>query len=199
MVWTAEGTLWKVKLDPSQADQLVTNLALNARDAIDDVGRITLSTSNVVIGERDDVTRAGGAPGEYVMLEVTDTGRGIDEDDLPVIFEPFFTTKERGKGTGLGLATVLGIVKQNGGFIDVKSARGGRQHVSGVPASARGRHTTREGRAVLSEPARGTETILIVEDELPILRMAEEVLTRYGYTRARRPGAVGGPAIARPV
>ena len=122
LVWHPGHALWKVRIDPSQVDQLLANLTVNARDAIEKAGRIVIETSNERM-RRSLSARAGrnALPGEYVMLAVSDNGRGMDKETLANIFEPFFTTKKEGQGTGLGLATVYGIVKQNGGFINVYS------------------------------------------------------------------------------
>ncbi len=122
--WTPGDDLWPVRADATQLDQILTNLCVNARDAIADVGTLRLTTVNTVVGaaECDDVPDA--TPGEYVRLEVSDSGAGIAPEILPSIFEPFFTTKEIGKGTGLGLASVYGAVRQNNGFIRVRSAMG---------------------------------------------------------------------------
>ena len=111
-------------MDPSQLDQILMNLCVNARDAIADVGRITISTANVDVDDRHAATREGTTPGQYVRLTVRDDGCGMTAETLTKIFEPFFTTKAVGEGTGLGLATVYGAVKQNGGAVTVSSAPG---------------------------------------------------------------------------
>jgi signal transduction histidine kinase len=116
--------LWPVRLDPSQIDQILANLCVNARDAIAGVGKVTLATANVMIDQAFCADHAGCVPGAYVLLTVSDDGCGMDEAVLANIFEPFFTTKDVDKGTGLGLATVYGIVKQNDGFIYVDSEPG---------------------------------------------------------------------------
>jgi PAS domain S-box-containing protein len=122
--WEPTERVWPVRLDPVQVNQLIINLVLNARDAIDDSGMVTLSTRNEICTDSAFYDQADCKPGEYVMLAVSDTGCGIDKDKLSRIFEPFFTTKAKGKGTGLGLATVYGIVRQNDGFIIVDSKPG---------------------------------------------------------------------------
>ena len=116
LAWKPGSELWPVKIDPTQIDQMLANLCVNARDAIKDVGKITIETSNTVFDEDYCKDHQGFIPGEYVMLGVSDNGSGMDKEILDNIFEPFYTTKELGQGTGLGLSTVYGIVKQNDGF-----------------------------------------------------------------------------------
>jgi two-component system cell cycle sensor histidine kinase/response regulator CckA len=181
--------LWPVKMDPSQVDQIMANLALNARDAIAGIGETVIATSNVVLDEAEVAYLPGCSPGEYVLLTVSDNGEGMDGETLEHIFEPFFTTKEVGRGTGLGLATVYGIVKQNGGYIGVTSAPGkGTAFKIYLPrirenAKAHAEKTKRGG-------LRGTETVLLVEDEEAILNLAKAILTQFGYRvlTARTPG-----------
>ena len=124
LAWLPDTELWPVKMDPSQIDQILANLCVNARDAITDVGRISVESRNVTIDGAYCAGHQGFVPGDFVMLAVSDDGCGIDREKQEKIFEPFFTTKEIGKGTGLGLATVYGIVKQNNGFINVYSEPG---------------------------------------------------------------------------
>ena len=124
LAWMPGHDLWNVKMDPAQLDQIVSNLAVNARDAIGGVGKLTIETEKVVLDEAYCATHAGYVPGEYVLLAVSDDGCGMDKETLSHLFEPFFTTKGQGKGTGLGLATIYGIVKQNDGFIKVCSEPG---------------------------------------------------------------------------
>ncbi len=124
LVWKPETDLWPVKLDPSQVDQILVNMAVNARDAISGVGDLIIATQNVVFDDTHAVIQEGVLPGKYVLLAVSDTGMGMAKETLNNIFEPFYTTKEVGKGTGLGLATVYGIIKQNHGFINVHSEPG---------------------------------------------------------------------------
>jgi two-component system cell cycle sensor histidine kinase/response regulator CckA len=121
LAWLPGSEVWPVKLDPSQVDQIMANLCVNARDAIADVGKVTIETKNISFDEDYCADHAGFVPGEYVMLAVSDDGSGIAPEALDKIFEPFFTTKGRDQGTGLGLSTVYGIVKQNNGFINVYS------------------------------------------------------------------------------
>lgn len=180
--WQPGNRLWNVKIDPSQIDQLLTNLAINARDAINGVGQITIKTRNVMFDEAYCTSHPDSVPGEYVMLEVSDNGPGIDKDTLAHIFEPFFTTKSMGEGTGLGLATVYGIVKQNDGLIDVESELGnGTTFTIYLPKwmdqAAEAEHTQAPKKL-----QRGTETVLIVEDEESILNICKVVLKQLGYT-----------------
>ncbi len=124
LIWKPGHDLWPVKIDPAQLDQILANLTVNARDAIDGVGKITFETANAEFGEAYCSVHAGYLPGEYVLLTLSDTGCGMDQETRSHVFEPFFTTKEFGKGSGLGLATVHGIVEQSGGFIYVYSELG---------------------------------------------------------------------------
>jgi signal transduction histidine kinase len=124
LVWMPADNLWLVKIDPSQIDQVLTNLMLNARDAIAGAGKVSIKTDNVTLDKKFCENHAGCVPGDYVFLEVKDDGSGMDHETLSNIFEPFFTTKEMGKGTGLGLSTVYDIVKQNDGYINVCSEPG---------------------------------------------------------------------------
>jgi two-component system cell cycle sensor histidine kinase/response regulator CckA len=175
--------LWPVKLDPSQMEQIVINLALNARDAMPQGGRLSIATKNEVVVESTSRTYSGIEPGRYVMLTVADTGLGMDEQVRTHLFEPFFTTKERGKGTGLGLPTVYGIVKQNSGHIWVESQVGrGTTFKIYIPAS--GDEQMAPERALPARPdgmVRGSETILVVEDEPAVRALAERILRSCGY------------------
>jgi len=122
--WRPQRDLWPVRMDPSQIDQILANLCVNARDAIDEKGVVVITTENVTLDTNDCANHIGFRPGDFIRLSVTDDGCGMDDLTLASIFEPFFTTKSDGKGTGLGLATVYGIVSQNNGFIDVQSTPG---------------------------------------------------------------------------
>ena len=177
-----EGPAWPVKVDPSQIDQILVNLCANARDSIDGVGRIEIGTENLALDEAACAGRAGFVPGEFVRLTVGDNGCGMDRETLGHIFEPFFTTKGVGEGTGLGLATIYGIVKQNKGFIHVQSERG-----SGTVFSLYLPRHAEEPAPIRQEPpakpaAKGSETILLVEDERAILNMTRGMIERQGYT-----------------
>ncbi len=182
MAWLPGRNLWSVKIDPSQIDQIMANLCVNARDAIAGVGKVTIETDNTTFDEAYCADHIGFTPGEYAMLAVSDSGCGMDAEVLDEIFEPFFTTKGQGKGTGLGLATVYGVVKQNNGFINVYSESGQgttfkiylpRHRVKADPLPEKGTEKQVE---------RGHETILLVEDEPAILRMTSMMLEREGYT-----------------
>jgi len=188
--WQPADDLWPCKIDPSQLDQILANLCSNSRDSIGEVGKITIQTNNCSIDESYRAHNAGFIPGEYVKLAVSDNGRGIAKEALPHIFEPFFTTKGAGKGTGLGLATVFGAIKQNDGFINVYSEAGlGTTFTIYLP-----RHLAAVAGAVPESaappPKQGNETILLVEDEPSVLAMATKILLRQGYTvlAANSPG-----------
>ncbi len=191
LVWRPANKLPVVRMDPAQVDQLLVNLVVNARDAIEGTGTITIETAAVKMHEADCAAHAGCAPGVYAELIVRDDGCGMDEATRTQIFEPFFTTKALGEGTGLGLATVYGIVKQNGGFIHVDSAPGaGAAFRVRLPVYTGGaREGEREtGDATPAPP--GHETILLVEDEPAILALGTKMLERQGYRvlPARTPG-----------
>ncbi len=189
--WTPGRGLGKVMIDPAQVDQVLANLAVNARDAIAGVGRLTVETSNVVLDEAWCARHPGFDAGEYVLLAVTDDGRGMDRETMGHLFEPFFTTKGMGKGTGLGLATVYGIVKQNRGFIDAYSEPGhGTTFRVYLPRVHGDAEDSGPGAADARGPRGGTETLLVVEDEEAILELARHSLQGLGYVvlAARSPG-----------
>lgn len=170
-----------IKADPGQIEQVIMNLVVNARDAMPRGGSLTIETKNVTVekGTRD---AAGVAPGSYVLLVVRDTGQGMDAETKSHLFEPFFTTKEQGKGTGLGLSTVYGIVKQSGGSIIAESAPGrGTTFRIYFPRAEREVEGTGGGGDAV-EPARGHETILLVEDEPSVRGLVQETLRLQGYT-----------------
>ena len=179
--WHPSTELWPVKIDPSQVDQILANLCSNARDSIAEVGGITIETRNASIDEEYCSHNAGFVPGEYVQLVVSDNGCGMDREVRSHIFEPFFTTKGSGKGTGLGLATVFGAVKQNNGFINVYSEpKIGTSFTIYLP---RHREAVEQQSVETAAPTplRGLETILVVEDEPAVLSIATTILVRQGY------------------
>ncbi|NVN89662.1 MAG: PAS domain S-box protein [Desulfuromonadales bacterium] len=180
--WHPKANLWPVKVDPSQVDQILANLCVNARDAISGVGSLIIETGNCVLDDNFCADHVGFVAGEYVRLAVSDNGCGMDPETLEHIFEPFFTTKELGKGTGLGLSTVYGAVRQNNGFIDACSKPGrGTTFTIYLPRHAAGEEQALQPASVLPA-ARGAETILLVEDEPSILEMAATMLELQGYT-----------------
>lgn len=182
LVWLPENDLWSVKLDPSQLDQILANLCVNARDAIKGVGRVTIETGMVTFDAAYCAHHSGFIPGEYVLLAVSDDGCGMDYDTVDKIFEPFFTTKDIGKGTGLGLAIVYGIIKQNNGFISVYSEpdKGTTFKVYLARHTEPAVEVSRENLADVS--AGHGETILVVEDEVSILKFSKKLLEELGYT-----------------
>ncbi len=202
-VFRPSADLNKVKADPVQVEQIVMNLAANARDAMPHGGRLTIETANVELDEHYLQRHVMVPAGEYVLIAVADTGQGIAPEHLAHIFEPFYTTKAEGKGTGLGLATVYGIVKQNGGFIWVYSEPGlGTTFKIYLPRVAQQTIMPTAIRAV-DEAPRGSETVLLVEDEDAVRQSTSEFLSLSGYrvleakngkdaleTARRHPGAI---------
>lgn len=182
LLWKPASNVWPVKMDPSQIDQLLANLTVNARDAIDDVGKVTIETANVTFDTAYCKTHDGFKPGDFVVISVSDNGCGMDKETQATIFEPFFTTKEIGKGTGLGLSTVYGIIKQNDGFINVYSEPGqGSTFRIYIPRCQQMEVEAAKKSKSASIPT-GTETILLVEDEQSILKLGMTMLERMGYT-----------------
>jgi signal transduction histidine kinase len=178
----AGSNLSTVMADPGQIEQVFLNLAVNARDAMPDGGKLHVLTANVVLGDAEARKRPPMLSGAYVMFSVSDTGHGMDPETKTRIFEPFFTTKELGKGTGLGLATVYGIVKQSGGFIWVESEKGaGTTFEIYLPAVAKSAAAASESSTSKAIP-RGTETVLVVEDELGVRELACAFLRAGGYS-----------------
>ena len=181
IVWVPFGGIWPVKVDPSQIDQILANLCVNAKDSIDGVGKIIIETENVEIDEQYGADCLVAIPGDYVKLSISDSGAGMTAEIKEMIFEPFFTTKEIHTGTGLGLATVYGIVKQNNGFINVYSEPGeGSTFKIYLP---RYLGVTDEKREEEDEKAisGSGETILFVEDEPALRVMGETMLNGLGY------------------
>ncbi len=181
LVWKPDTEIWSIKVDPSQIDQILANLCVNARDAIAGVGKITIGTRNTVVDADYCTLHPTIRPGEYVQLSVSDNGFGMDKEILEHIFEPFFTTKEVGKGTGLGLSTVYGIAKQNHGFVNVYSEPG-----KGTTFKI---YLPRFAASVVAEkveekteiPQGKSQLVLLVEDEEVILKVGQAMLTRLGY------------------
>jgi len=181
LVWLPGQNLWPVKMDTTQIDQILANLCVNARDSMTGTGKITIETHNMTIDQAYCAHYTYFDPGDYVMLAISDNGCGMDEETRSHLFEPFYTTKEVGRGTGLGLATVYGIVKQNSGFITVDSEPGrGTTFKIYLPRHAAAAKKDQE-RVSATPLARGNETILLVEDEPSILKMGRTLLERLGY------------------
>jgi len=190
LTWKPCSKNWHVKIDPSQVDQILANLCVNARDAIRGVGKVTIETGTAVFDEAYCADHPGFLPGEYVLLAVSDDGCGMTPEMLENIFDPFYSSKETGEGTGLGLSTVYGVVKQNDGFINVYSEpEQGTSFKIYLP-----RHRMKESRLPEKNEVqpieRGHETILLVEDEPSILRMTALMLEKLGYQvlKAKTPG-----------
>jgi PAS domain S-box-containing protein len=182
LTWMPGHHTGAIRIDPTQVDQILVNLCVNARDAIHGVGKITITTAMVRVDESYCAQDPEARPGDYAIITVSDTGCGIAPEVLERIFEPFFTTKAPGQGTGLGLSTVYGIVKQNGGFIQVDSKPGAgatfRIHLPHIEE----REVPPEDREVPPALPRGTETILLAEDEPSLRGIAEKILSSLGYT-----------------
>jgi len=192
LLWKPANPLWPVNMDPAQIDQILVNLVVNARDAIAGVGKISIETGQATFDEAYCETHAGFVPGSHVLLAVSDNGCGMDKQILAQIFDPFFTTKPPGQGTGLGLATVYGIVKQNHGFINVYSEPGeGTTFKIYLPRHASDQVDTGPTRAPVVAPT-GAETVLLVEDEEALLKLGQILLERLGYTVL----AAGSPSQA---
>ena len=181
LAWLPGANLWSVNMDPSQVDQLLLNLCINARDAIKDVGKITIETENVIFDASYCADHPDFIPGEFVLLAVSDNGCGMEKETLNNIFEPFFTTKAVDKGTGLGLATVYGIVKQNNGFINVYSEpEKGTTFRIYLPRHQGKVFEFQDKSPTEISHSRG-ETVLVVEDDLQILKLTRQILSGLGY------------------
>ena len=182
LVTVPDPSLWRVRIDPGQFEQVLVNLAVNARDAMPGGGRLLIETSNVFLDADFARHHATVQPGPHVLLSVTDTGTGMDQEVLAHIFEPFFTTKEVGKGTGLGLATCYGIVKQNRGSIWVYSEKGiGTTFKIYLPRAEAPVETVEAPAYRPVSEVHGTETVLLVEDETLVRDLAADALRRHGY------------------
>jgi CheY-like chemotaxis protein len=190
--WRPGANLWLVRIDPSQIDQILANLCVNARDAVSGAGKVTLETQNATLDETFCETHVAAAPGEYVLLAVSDNGCGMDKDLQDKAFEPFFTTKDVGKGTGLGLSTVYGIVKQNNGFVYIYSEPNEGTTVKIFFPRYRGTAEKDEQEKPPEIPLGFGETILLVEDNPDILASGKEMLEELGY----RVMAADGPEDA---
>jgi signal transduction histidine kinase/CheY-like chemotaxis protein len=177
-----EPNLDRVNADPGQIEQVILNLVVNARDALPNGGKLRIATSNVRIDNDPSHSGAGVRRGDFVLLEVTDTGTGMDQETQAHIFEPFFTTKSVGKGTGLGLATVYGVLKQNNGHIEVQTSWGsGSSFKVYLPAVKHAEASQESGKDTAS-PAFSKETVLVVEDAGPLRDLICEGLSRFGCT-----------------
>jgi PAS domain S-box-containing protein len=174
-------SLWPVRIDPAQVDQILANLCVNARDAIEGVGKIILETADAVFDDAYCALHPGSVPGEYVMLAVSDDGCGMSKEVVDHVFEPFFTTKGVGRGTGLGLASVYGIVKQNGGLINAYSELGKGTTIRIYLPHFVGLGSRAEPAAVDEIPRGNGETVLLVEDEAMILGVTKSLLQQLGY------------------
>jgi two-component system, cell cycle sensor histidine kinase and response regulator CckA len=173
--------LWHIKIDPSQIEQVLANLCINARDAVSGVGKVTIETHTVTFDQAYCADHAGFVPGEFVLLAVSDDGCGMDKETVDSIFEPFFTTKDVNQGTGLGLATVYGIVKQNKGFINVYSEPGkGTTLKIYLPRHVGQAQKIKTDKDAKIPTSRG-ELVLLVEDESGIRNMGQMMLQSLGY------------------
>ena len=181
IAWMPGRNLWKIRIDPAQVDQILANLLVNARDAITGEGKVTIDTQNLAAGDSYCALRPEVRPGDYLLVSVGDDGCGMDPETQARIFEPFFTTKGVGQGTGLGLATVYGVVKQNQGYVYVESRPGqGTTFRILLPRHA-GAEAPREAPGAPARLPRGTQTVLLVEDNEALLDSYESLLRSLGY------------------
>jgi two-component system, cell cycle sensor histidine kinase and response regulator CckA len=197
LIWRPDAGVWPVEIDPAQIDQILANLAVNARDAIAGVGTLAIETHNAIIDDLYCKDHGGCAPGSYVMLSVTDDGCGMDQEVLAHLFEPFYTTKGLGRGTGLGLATVYGIAKQNGGFVHVYSEVGqGTTFKVYLPRASKVLASAVQNEADLVPAGRG-ETVMVVEDEPMLLELTSALLANLGYSVLTAEGPGQALSLAR--
>jgi two-component system, cell cycle sensor histidine kinase and response regulator CckA len=175
-------SMGRVKADPGQLEQVLLNLTVNASDAMPQGGKLTIETQRIKVDEGYALARPPLRPGKYVQLVVADTGHGMDAATMSRIFEPFFTTKEQGKGTGLGLATVYGVVRQSGGFIWVESSPGSGARFEIYLPQAVGKEEEASYERAPTRSTRGSETILVVEDEDEVRSLACEFLQMSSYS-----------------
>lgn len=180
--WQPKGDVWPVKIDPSQLDQVLANLCINARDAITDIGKMTIETDTVHLDEGYCKDHMGFAPGNFVLLSISDNGCGMNKETLDNIFEPFYTTKKAGEGTGLGMAVVYGIVKQSGGFINAYSEPNqGTTFKIYIPRHE-GEDVISQETAIIEIKKGQGETVLLVEDEIAIVTLTKAILEGLGYS-----------------
>jgi two-component system cell cycle sensor histidine kinase/response regulator CckA len=197
LVTACASDLGPVEADPGQIEQVIANLVVNARDAMPSGGRLVIETANYEVDQRlASAHSAEMTPGPYVVLSVTDTGVGMDPETQAHLFEPFFTTKDVGKGTGLGLATVYGIVKQSGGFIWVYSEPGHGTSFQIYLPRAEAEVASATDSAVPGTTEEGTETVLVVEDEQLVRNLIAEELSRRGYTVLTAPNGIDALSLA---
>jgi len=190
LAWIPGKSIWNINIDPAQIDQILANLCVNARDAIKDVGKITIETQNITIEKEYCETHREFSPGQFIMLAVSDDGCGMADEVKENLFEPFYTTKSIHEGTGLGLATVFGIIKQNNGFINVYSEIDeGTTFKIYLPRDI-GKSESLVDKEINQSAIRGKETILLVEDEKSILQLGERMIASLGYNilTANTPG-----------
>lgn len=197
VVTTLAPDLARVRADPAQIEQIILNLVANARDAMPQGGTLTIETMNVELDNAYVRRHLGVEPGSYVLLAVSDTGHGMDAETLAHVFEPFFTTKERGGGTGLGLASVYGIVKQSGGYVWAYSEPGLGATFKVYLPRAEGEPTPRGPEPAQEAVPRGTETILVVEDDQAVRTLITRILEHYGYHALAAAEGAGALELAR--
>jgi CheY-like chemotaxis protein len=181
LTWLPGEGVWPVRMDTAQIDQLLVNLCVNARDSIAGIGRITIETGNKNCDAGFCDEHPGCIPGKYVLITVSDDGCGMEKETVKKIFEPFFTTKGVGRGTGLGLATVYGIVKQNDGYIWVDTEPGQGTTFKIYLPRYQGKEKRARAEGLVEPAVRGNETVLMVEDEPAILDLGRQILEMQGY------------------